>query len=83
MSRRVKPIVDRALDAVEVALDEPTAAHVEAARATADLAFDVVETTALSRGEAKQILLLASQLRAMLTVIDRRTSALQLASRLN
>lgn len=83
MLRKMKPLFDRALAAMEVALDEPTATHVDAARATADLAFEQVSASSLPRGEARQILLLASRLRAMLMVVDRRASVVQRALRLN
>jgi hypothetical protein len=85
MSRKrvVRPVVDRALQVVEAALDEPTTARIDEARTTANMAFELVSTSCLPAGEATQIMFLATQLRAMLTAIDRRASALHRALRWN
>jgi hypothetical protein len=81
--RAVRPVVDRALQVVEAALDEPTDARIDEARTLAKRAFELVSTSCLPPGEATHIMFLATQLRAMLTAIDRRASALHPALRLN
>ncbi len=85
MSRKrvVQPVVDRALRVVQAALDEPTSARIDEAHTTANMAFELVSTSCLPPGEARHIVFLASQLRAMLAVVDRRASALHRALRLN
>lgn len=79
----VKPVVDRALKAVDAALENPTRARIDEARSTANIAFELVSTSHLPPREARHVALLATQLRAMLSVVDRRASALHRALRLN
>jgi hypothetical protein len=75
--------VERALEFAHAALDEPTDERTILARATFDNAIERVRTFDFTIGEARQIVLLVNELRAVMTVLERRASTLYSASRLN
>ncbi|HEY2746108.1 MAG TPA: hypothetical protein VGL86_15840 [Polyangia bacterium] len=65
--------VERALAFAHAALDNPTDDRVTLARVSADEALERVRKMEFTLGEARQIVLLVAQLRAVLAVVARRT----------
>jgi hypothetical protein len=76
MSRKqnLQSFVERALAFAHAALDNPTDERVTLARVSADDALERVRKLELTLGEARQIVLLVAQLRAVLSVVQRRTA---------
>jgi hypothetical protein len=75
--------VERALEFAHAALDEPTDERTTLARATFDNAIERVRTFDFTIGEARHIVLLVNELRAVMTVVEQRASTLYSALRLN
>jgi hypothetical protein len=65
--------VERALAFAHTALEQPTEDNLSLARLCADDALGRMRTFEFTLGEARQIVLLVSQLRAVLATVDRRT----------
>jgi hypothetical protein len=75
----LRQLVERALAFAHAAVDEPTDDRVTLARLSAEDALARVPKLDLTLGEARHIVLLVKQLRAVLAVVERRTAASQLA----
>ncbi|MCU1276543.1 MAG: hypothetical protein JWM53_89 [bacterium] len=73
-NQSLQGFVERALAFAHAALDEPTDDRVVMARATAEDVLARVHKLDFTLAEARQIVLLVGQLRAVLTVVERRTN---------
>jgi hypothetical protein len=76
MPRHLLPIVERAVVFADAALDEPTDECLNLARATIHRALERIEASDVTAREARTIAALASRLRALLYVVERRASRL-------
>jgi hypothetical protein len=76
MSRKsaVQPVVERALAIANAAVDEPTEHRIKIARVAADSALERVCSFDFLRSEARMIVVLVGELRAVLRVLERRAS---------
>jgi hypothetical protein len=76
----LRHIVERALAFAHAAVDDPTDDRVTLARLSAEDALARVGNLDFTLGEARHIVPLVSQLRAVLAVVERRTAASQVTS---
>ena len=74
MSKRLLPIVERAVVFADAALDEPTEQRINLARATIHGALERIEKSEFAGDDARAVASFAGRLRALLHVIERRAS---------
>jgi hypothetical protein len=74
MPRKLQPVVEHALELANAAVDNPTDERINLARASAIGAFERVRTLDFQTAEAGMIVVLVAQLRAVLSVVERRLS---------
>ncbi|MDB4969040.1 MAG: hypothetical protein JWN44_4729 [Myxococcales bacterium] len=79
----LQPFVERALAFAHAALDEPSDDRLATARSCAADALERVRMLEFTLGEARQIVLLVTQLRAVLSVAEQRASRLYQRAQLN
>lgn len=72
--QNLQRFVERALAFAHAALDNPTDDRVTLARICADEALERVRKLEFTLGEARSIVLLVGQLRAVLTAVAQRTA---------
>jgi hypothetical protein len=74
MPRKLQTVVEHAIELANAAVDNPTDERVNLARASAIGALERVRTLDFQTGEAGMIVVLVAQLRAVLSVVERRLS---------
>jgi hypothetical protein len=68
------PVVEHAIELANAAVDNPTDDRINLARASAISALERVRTLDFQTAEAGMIVVLVAQLRAVLSVVERRLS---------
>jgi hypothetical protein len=74
MPRKLMPVVEHAIELANAAVDNPTDDRINLARASAISALERVRTLDFQTAEAGMIVVLVAQLRAVLSVVERRLS---------